>query len=126
GIVAVDPVAAPALLVRLEVETIAVDPLAQTGNGHALRPRRDVDVQDRPAGQPVGGDSLDQGGQEGGGRGEVVRLVAPEIGGGGGAALGDGDPGDAEQDALERGRHGSRVGDVIAQIEAVVDPRHDQ
>src|SRR6201999_823325 len=40
--------------------------------------------------------------------------------------LRDGDRRDAEHDALERGRHRARVGDVVAQVHAVVDAGDDQ
>jgi hypothetical protein len=40
--------------------------------------------------------------------------------------LGDGDRRQAQHDPLERGGDGPRVGDVVPQVGAVVDARHDQ
>ena len=43
-----------------------------------------------------------------------------------GRLLGDGDRRHAEHEPLERGRDGARVGDVVAEVRAVVDARDDQ
>ena len=64
-------------------------------------------------------------GERGGVR-EVERAAEPEVHLPARGLLGDGDARDAEHDALQRGRHRARVGDVVAQVGAVVDAGDDQ
>ena len=58
-VVAVDAVPAAPLLVRLQLQPVDVDPLAQTGNGGTGRLGGDVDVQDRALRDPVLEHALD-------------------------------------------------------------------
>ena len=64
-------------------------------------------------------------GREGGGDAEV-EAAADVAHAAAGGLLGEGDRGDAEDDPLERRGDGARVGDVVAEVGAVVDPGDDQ
>ena len=127
GRVAVDPVLTPAGLLVLELELVAVDALAEPGDLDAGGlARGHVDVEQRAAGQRHVLDLLDDPGGEGR-RGVEVELAAePEVHLARRGLLGDGDRRQAEHDALERGGHGAGVGDVVAEVGAVVDARDDQ
>ncbi len=57
---------------------------------------------------------------------EVELVAEPEVHLAPQRLLRDGDAGDPEHDALERGGDRPRVGDVIAEVGAVVDPGDDQ
>ena len=57
---------------------------------------------------------------------EVEGRPDPEVELAGARLLRDRDPGQPEHDRLERRGHRARVSDVVAEVRAVVDPRHDQ
>ena len=124
GVVAVDVVPAAPALVGLELEPVAVDAAPEPHHRDALRGRRRrVHVQDRPGRQAARADQLDQPGQEVGRGREVVARLAAEVHAGLLALLRDRDGGDAQHEALERRGDGARVGDVVAEVDAVVDAR---
>ena len=56
---------------------------------------------------------------------EVEQVPEPEVHLAPRRLLRDGDAGDAEHDALQRGGDGARVGDVVAEVGAVVDAGDD-
>ena len=129
-LLAVDPVAAPAALLLVELHAVAVDALAEPAGAGALHlARRAVHVQQRALGHRHLGHLLDHARHERGGLLEVRALpvvrnprVEPAVEG----LLRGGDGGDAEHNALERRGHGARVGDVVAEVGAVVDAGDDQ
>jgi len=71
-------------------------------------------------------DAFDQPRHEGCGDGEVKAAVEAVVERPRAGLLGDGDRGQPEHDALERGRDGAGVGDVIAEVRPVVDAGDDQ
>ena len=130
GVLAIDPVA-PAQrrprLLALELQLVAVDALAQTRDLDARGlPRGDVDVQQRALGQRQDLQALHQPRDEARREIEVKAAVVAVVQGATARLLGDRDTGDAEHDALERRRDGARIGDVIAEVGAVVDARDHQ
>ena len=127
GRVAVDPVLAPLGLLLLQHELVAVDPLAEPRDLDAADlAAREVDVQQRAARQRHVLDLLDHPRRERGGGLELELLAEPEVHLARRRLLRDGDAGQAEHDALQRGRDRTRVGDVVAEVGAVVDARDDQ
>ena len=124
---AVDLVVAPAVLVLGDqLQLVVVDAFAEPGH---LDPARlaggAVDVDQRLRRHRLVLQRGDELGEEGGGDGEVeaARDVAHAAARG---LLGDRDGGDAEHDPLEGGGDRARVGDVVAEVGAVVDPGDDQ
>ena len=92
GRIAVDAVLAAAGLLVLELELVAVDPLAEPGDLHAGGlARRDVDVEQGAAGQGHVLDLLDDAGGEGGRGVEVELAPEPEVHLARHGLLGDGD-----------------------------------
>ena len=88
--------------------------------------RREVDVEQRALRQRHVVDLLHQPRGERGGGLEVEDAAEAEVHLAGVGLLGDGDAGDAEDHALERGRHRAGVGDVVAEVGPVVDAGDDQ
>ena len=120
---AVDPVAPAAVLVLgVELELVAVDALAQAGDLDALGlAGGHVDVQQRAGGQrDLVELATDAGGELGRAlEGEAAAEAEVHLPGVG--LLGDGDAREAEHERLERGGDRARVGDVVAEVGAVVD-----
>ena len=79
-----------------------------------------------PSASGTSSSSLDDAGDEARGVGEVELRRRAEVHLAGGGLLGDRDRRQAEDDALERGGDRPRVGDVVAEVGAVVDARDDE
>ncbi len=127
GNFAVDAVA-PAVGCRLldELELVAVEAPAQPRDRDALRDTTgEVDVQQRPLGQRDALQILDEPRRErrGGKEVELGRLAEVELERG--RLLRDRDARKPQHDRLERRRDGAGVGDVIADVGAVVDAGDD-
>ena len=127
GLPAVDLVAAAAASVLADqLQLVVVDPFAELGH---LDPGRlaggAVDVDQRCLRHRLGEQRADQLRREGGGDGEV-EAAADVAHAAARGLLGDGDRGDAEDDPLQGRGDGPRVGDVVAEVGAVVDPGDDQ
>ena len=86
---------------------------------------RDVDVQQRALGQRHLVELVDDPRDEVGGDAEVELVAEAEVHLAARRLLGDGDARQAEDDALERRGDRPRVGDVVAEVGAVVDARDD-
>ena len=71
-------------------------------------------------------DALHQPRHEGGGHLEAEAAVEAVVQRARARLLGDGDRGQAQHDPLQRRRHGAGVGDVVAEVGAVVDAGDDQ
>src|SRR5207342_2434176 len=102
------------------------DPFAEPGHLHPPRLAGGaVDVDQGRLRHPLTGQPRHQLRREGGGDLEVEAAadVAHTAGRG---LLGEDDGGDAEHDPLQRRRHRARVGDVVAEVGAVVDAGDDQ
>src|SRR4051794_23283197 len=126
-IVAVYPVRAATVLLVVQLELVPVDAAPEPGcarTGHVARGA--VDVEQRALGQPQRLELLDEPRGERGGLGEVELVAEAEVHLAGLRLLRDGNAGHAQNHTLERGRHGARVGDVVAQVRAVVDAGDDQ
>jgi hypothetical protein len=63
---------------------------------------------------------------EAGGGAEVELAAEAEVHLAGGRLLGDRDGRQSQHDALQRGGHRARIGDVVAEVGAVVDPGDDR
>ena len=128
GLEAVDPVAAPPVAVLVdELQLVVVEPLAEPGDLDPLRLTGGaVDVQERRGGQRLGAQSPTSWAPNRAADGEVEAAAGEKAHLAGGRLLRDRDRRDAQDDALQRRRHGSRIGDVVAQVRAVVDPGDDQ
>ena len=127
GVRAVDPVAAPVLLLALELQLVAVDALAEARHLDAAGlAGRDVDVEQRRRRQRHVLDALHQPRDEIGGDLEAEAAVEAVVERSRAGLLGDGDRRQPEHDALQRRGDGARVGDVVAEVRAVVDPRDDE
>ena len=129
GLEAVDLVAAARALGVLvdQLQLVVVEALAEVGDLDARRlARRAVDVDQRVVGDRVLRDAAHQLGGERGRDLEVELAAEAEVHLPRARLLRDRDRRDAEHDPLERGGHGPRVGDVVAEVGAVVDPRDDQ
>ena len=123
---AVDPVAPAALLLALELELVAVDALAEARHLDAVGLAcRDVHVEQRRRRQRHVLHALDETRDEARGDLKSEATVEAVVERARARLLGDGDRGQPEHDALERRRDRARVGDVVAEIGAVVDPRDD-
>ena len=85
-----------------------------------------VDVEQRALGQRHVVDLLHEPRGERGGGVEVEAVAEAEVHLARVGLLGDRDPGEAEDDALQRRGDGARVGDVVAEVGAVVDAGDDQ
>ena len=128
GLPAVDLVAAAAVGAGLveQPQLVVVDPFAERRHldpGH--RDAGEVDVDQRRLGHRLGAQPVDQAGGELGGDGEV-EAAADVAHAAARGLLREGDRGDAEDDPLERRGDRARIGDVVAEVGAVVDPGDDQ
>ena len=120
------PAAAVAVLAD-EPQLVVVEALAEPGHLDPLGlARGDVHVQQRLRGQGRAGQHPNQLGPDPGGDGEVEAPARKESHLLRASLLGDGDRRNPEHDPLERGGDRPRVGDVVAQVGAVVDARDDQ
>jgi hypothetical protein len=128
--VAVDAVAPPAVGLLGELHAVVVDALPEPGGARAAHLARGaVHVQQRPLGDRHVLELLHHARGEGGRAPEVLARPArtgAEVHLAVVGLLRDGDRRDTEDDPLERGRDGAGVGDVVAQVRAVVDAGHDQ
>ena len=132
-LVAVDPVpaaAAPADVLLLQLELVAVDALAHPRHRGAVqlvpRDSGNVHVQERAVREWALVHRGHQPGDEAGSALEVELPAQPEVHLALARLLRDRDRRQAEHDSLQRGGDGAGIGDVVAQVGAVVDPRHDQ
>ena len=88
-------------------------------------PARDVDVEQRARRERDVVELVDDARDEVGRDVEREAAAEAEVHLARGRLLGDGDPRDAEHDPLERRGDGARVGDVVAEVRAVVDAGDD-
>jgi hypothetical protein len=130
GLLAVDVEAAPPFHLLGQLELVAVDALAQAaGPDSAHVAGGTVHVQERARRHGHVLELLDHPGHEGGGLLEVLALPGPAPPEVDHALLGllrDGDRRDTQHHSLQCGRNRARVGDVVAEVRAVVDAGHDQ
>ncbi len=124
---AVDLIAAAALgLLADQLQLVVVDPFAELRDLDPVRlAGRVVDVDQGRLRHPFAGQARHELRREGGPRIEVEAPAdvahAPA-----GGLLGERHGGNAEDDPLQRRRDRPRVGDVVAEVGAVVDPGDDQ
>jgi len=124
---AVDPVAASVLLLVLELELVAVDALAQAGHLYSSRlARGNVDIDQRAVRQLHLLDALDPARHEGRRHVEAEAAIETVVQRPRARLLRDGDRRQPQYHSLERRCDGARVGDVIAEVGAVVDAGDDQ
>ena len=124
---AIDLVAPPSRAVLFDqLQLVVVEPLAEPRQlDPADLARGAVDVDQRPRRHRLGDQLADDLAADRG-RHREVELAAGVAHATDARLLGDGDGGQPEHQPLERRRHGARVGDVVAEVGAVVDPRDDQ
>ena len=127
GLPAVDLVVAPPVLVLGDqLQLVVVEAFAELRDLDAARLAGGaVDVDQRLRRHRLGEQLADQLGDERRREAEL-ELAADVAHAAAGGLLGDRNRGDAEDDPLERRRHRARVGDVVAEVGAVVDPGDDQ
>ncbi len=123
---AVDLVAAPDARLLDQLQLVVVDAFAELRHLDPGRLARGaVDVDQRRRRHRLRRQPADQLGCERRGDAEV-ELAADVAHAAAGGLLGDRHRRDAEHDPLEGSGDGARIGDVVAEVGAVVDPRDDQ
>jgi hypothetical protein len=119
--------AAVRMLLVLQLQHVLVDALAEPRHLHAVRlAAGDVDVQQRAARERHLLDLGHQPRDERGRQLEVERAPEAEVQLPRARLLRYGDARQAEQQRLERRRDGAGVGDVVAEVEPVVDAGDDE